>query len=114
MGYRDETTFTDFVVDQMQAIGPVRSRRMFGGYGLFLGDLMVGLIARHTLYLKVDDQSRPRFEAMGLEAFGIERHGRRIVMSFSQAPEEVFEDSEVMADWGNEAYAAACRAARSK
>ena len=33
-----------------------RSRRMFGGHGLYVDDLFVGLIAFERLYLKVDAQ----------------------------------------------------------
>lgn len=114
MGYKDDAGFADFVVDQMQRLGPVRPRRMFGGFGLFLDGLMIGLIARHTLYFKVDDLSRSRFERLGLQAFDFERQGKRVALSFYEAPEDVLEEAEAMAEWGGEAYAAACRSARKK
>ena len=103
--------FLAFVVDQMQGVGPVYAKRMFGGAGLFVGDLMIALIAANTLYLKVDAQSRPLFESQGLQPFTFERNGKVVAMSYFQAPEDVFEDIEVMSRWGNEAYAAAIRSA---
>ncbi|WP_223807798.1 TfoX/Sxy family protein [Marinobacter sp. R17] len=105
--------FATFVVDQLQGVGPVQAKRMFGGYGLFLGDIMFALISGQTLYLKFDAQSEPAFVARGLEPFTIPRQGKRIAMSYRQAPEEVFEDPEQMMAWGNEAYAAALRASQS-
>ncbi|RDW95422.1 hypothetical protein J057_24595 [Marinobacter nanhaiticus D15-8W] len=35
-------------------------------------------------------------------------------MSYYQSPEDVFDDTEAMNRWGNEAYAAALRAARRR
>ncbi|TBW59179.1 TfoX family protein [Marinobacter halodurans] len=87
---------------------------MFGGHGLFLGDIMFALITGQTLYLKADAQSEPAFVARGLEPFTFRRQGKPVAMSYRQAPEEVFEDPEQMTTWGNEAYAAALRASHSK
>lgn len=108
-----DSEFVAFVVDQMQGVGPVQAKRMFGGFGLFLDDLMIALIAGNTLYLKVDSQSQGLFESQGLLPFTFERAGKAVAMSYFQAPEDVFEEPAAMSRWGNEAYAAALRAARS-
>ncbi len=39
--------FSTHVTDLLQGLGACGLRRMFGGAGLFLDDLMFGLIARH-------------------------------------------------------------------
>lgn len=106
--------FVAFVVDQMQGVGPVYAKRMFGGAGLFVDDLMIALIAANSLYLKVDSQSRTLFESQGLQPFTFDRKGKPVAMSYFQAPEEVLEDVEAMNRWGNEAYAAALRLARKR
>ncbi len=49
-----EKEFSSYVVDLMQSYGPVHCKRMFGGFGIFLDELMFGLIAERVLYLKVD------------------------------------------------------------
>ncbi len=49
--------------------GAMRSRAMFGGHGLYLDDVFIAIIAAERLYLKVNDSSRPRFEAAGSEPF---------------------------------------------
>lgn len=106
--------FATMVVEQMQCIGPVGLRPMFGGYGLFLQGLMLGLIADDVLFLKVDDVTKSNFQAEGLSPFEYERQGKRFAMSYFEAPEAVFDDQEVMRDWASMAFEAALRAAPKK
>jgi len=110
----EEKEFASYVVELMQAVGPVRSKRMFGGFGMFLEDLMIGLIAGSELYLKVDAESRKDFDDLGLSPFVYNKKGKPMEMSYFQPPEEALEDSEVMATWANKAYGAALRAAAKK
>ncbi|MCB1875699.1 MAG: TfoX/Sxy family protein [Chromatiales bacterium] len=106
--------FTRYLLDQLQAIGPVSGRRMFGGYGFFLDGMMFALVADQTLYLKADDDSRSRFEAEGLTQFVYERKGKPATMSYYQAPPESLESRDILADWANLAFAAALRAGAKK
>src|SRR5262245_20686076 len=61
--------FEAFVIDQLSELGDVVPRKMFGGVGLYCDAIFFGLIARDELYLKVDDQTRPLFEAAGSTPF---------------------------------------------
>lgn len=106
-----EKEFVTYVVDLMQSIGPVQARSMFGGHGIFLDELMFGLIADATLYLKADKETINEFSDKGLEAFTYIKKGKEYKMSYYQAPEEALEDSEEMITWANKAYNAALRAA---
>lgn len=111
---QDAKEFSAYVVDLMQSLGPVRGQRMFGGFGLFLDDLMFGLIADNTLYLKADDSNRAAFEELGLGPFVYSKQGRDFSLSYYQAPEDSLEDLELMQHWATCAYAAALRAAAKK
>ncbi len=106
--------FAAHVVDLMQSIGPVYSKRMFGGFGIFLDGLMFGLIADNELYLKVDDQNRDSFEELGLGAFTYYKQDKPMQLSYYQAPEETLDNMELMRDWGNRAFECALRAAAGK
>lgn len=101
--------FIAFLLDPLQLMGPVVARRMFGGAGLFLDDLMFGLVSDRVLYLKVDSVSQPDFEALGLPPFQYPRAGKMINLSYHQAPEQCIDDSDALVDWANRAYAAARR-----
>jgi len=96
----------DFVLEQMAGAGPVRSRAMFGGHGLYLGERFFGIIWHDTLYLKVNDASRPRYEAAGMEPFR-PYTGRPTTMQYYQVPAEVLEDADMLAQWTTDAVAAA-------
>lgn len=109
-----EKEFVSYVVELMQSIGPVRARGMFGGHGIFLEELMFGLVADNILYLKADDETVNEFMEKELEAFTYYKKGKEFKMSYYQAPEEALEDSEEMNVWANKAYGAALRAASKK
>ena len=109
-----EKEFAAHVVDMLQGVGPVYSKSMFGGFGVFLDGLMFGLIANNELYLKVDAENRGDFEALDLQAFTYSKNGKDMQMSYWQAPEEAMEDLEIMTQWGNLGLAAALRAAAKK
>lgn len=107
--------FVVYLVDSLQVVGPVYTKRMFGGFGIFLDGLMFGLVADNIFYLKADEESQADFENAGLEAFKYTRNDRAIALSYYQAPEEAFDSLDVMREWANNAYAAALRsAAKSK
>jgi len=111
---KSDKEFAAYVVEITQSIGPIYSKRMFGGHGIFLEGLMFGLIADKTLYLKADKESKNDFTDLGLEAFSYNKKGKAMKLSYFQAPEEALEDLEVMNLWANKAYSAALRAANTK
>jgi DNA transformation protein len=63
-------SFRTFIVDQLgRAVDGVRTRGMFGGVGIYAGDLFFALIADDVLYFKVDDSNRGDFEARRMGPF---------------------------------------------
>ena len=61
--------FKSFVLDQLEELGDVASRSMFGGIGLYRRGVFFGLIASDVLYLKVDDTTRSDYEKAEMQAF---------------------------------------------
>jgi DNA transformation protein len=107
--------FTEFIVEQMASFGPVTAKRMFGGAGLHRGGVMFALIAEDTLYLKVDGENVPAFEAEGLEAFSYTAgSGETVLMSYRRAPDRCLEDPDEMHDWCRRSFDAALRAKDAK
>ena len=110
MNHRVESEFVHFVVEHMQGLGPVHAKRMFGGHGLFLHNVMFALIAWDTLYLKVDEINRPAYDARGLGPFSyVSQQGRATTMSYCEAPAEGLDDPEILLGWARGAYDAALR-----
>lgn len=99
----------DHSLDLLQPLGPVRARAMFGGYGLYLDDLMFALIAFDALYFKADKLSEPEFEAAGGEPFVYEGKSKPIKISYWTVPDEALEDPESLLPWAERAVGAARR-----
>lgn len=107
--------YQDHLLELLEPLGGVSSRRMFGGAGLFKSGLMFGLIADEVLYLKVDDSNREEFESRGLGPFRYEaKNGKRAVMSYWEAPDNLLEDGDAMTDWARAAFEVALRADAAK
>jgi DNA transformation protein len=90
--------FRDFVLDQLSAIRDVRARAMFGGIGIYAGDVFFGLIASDVLYLKVDDSNRGAYEAQNSAPFR-PYPDRPMTMPYYNVPVGVLEDPRELATW---------------
>ena len=105
---RSSASFERFVLDQLADLGTVRSRKMFGGVGLYCDDVFFGIIARDELYLKVDDKTRGRYERAGKRPFK-PYPGRQTTMKYYGVPLEVLESSVELTRWAHAAVQAARR-----
>ncbi len=106
--------FVELVLESLRAFGPVTTRRMFGGWGIYREGVFFALIADDTLYFKSDDETRAQFERASPGPFTFEKKGERIVTHYYAVPEDAFEDADVMAKWARLGYAAALRRAKAK
>ncbi len=106
--------FCEHVTDLLSEFGPVSIRRMFGGAGLFRDGIMFALIVSDTLYLKVDDATRPGYEAAGMGPFTYRRKGEAAALGYYQAPEATMDDPETMRDLARDAFSVALRAQAQK
>lgn len=102
--------FKSFALGQLEALGHVAPRAMFGGVGLYCDGLFFGIIASDVLYLKADDTNRPHYERAGALPFRpyADRAG---TMQYYSVPVAVLESEPDVVDWARKAVAAADRAA---
>lgn len=98
--------FKSFVLDQLGELGDVTPRSMFGGVGLYQRGVFFGLLARDTLYMKVDDRNRRDYEDAGMKAFK-PYPGRGGTMHYYSVPLEVLESPIELAAWARRSLAAA-------
>ncbi len=104
--------FQDFILDLLGPLDPV-ARRMFGGVGLFHGGAMFGLLSRETVYLRVDDSTRGRFECAGSAPFSSTRAGRQVSLgAYYIVPEDLLDRQDELVQWAREAVAVARAAQR--
>jgi DNA transformation protein len=104
--------FVAHVLELMRGAGSATARAMFGGHGIYLDGMIVGIVVADVLYLKTDDETRPAFVEQGLGQF--EYRTKKGVIEgtgYYQPPEEALESPPAMRDWLRLAQGAALRAA---
>jgi DNA transformation protein len=88
---------------------------MFGGWCLYLDDAIFGLIVDERLYFKIDEVSRPEFEAAGCEPFVYDSgKGRPVAMSYWTPPPGTEDDRHEVLPWARKGLEAAARAKANK
>lgn len=103
--------FENFVAEQVSAFGLITQKRMFGALAFYHQGLIIGMAIDDALYLKGDDQSRPKFVAEDLPQFTYgHKDGKQVGMSYWRAPERCLDDPDEMKVWCKLAYQAALRA----
>ena len=101
----------EHLTDQLTPLGDARGRPMFGGYGVYLDGLIIGLIAFDTFYLKVDDGNRPDFEAAGSSPFSYDtKSGVNTSTAYWEVPADVLDDSDQLRAWALKSLAVSRRA----
>jgi DNA transformation protein and related proteins len=93
------------ILDRLASLGEVTSRPMFGGHGFYWRGVIFAISYRERLYLKVNDQSRPAFEALGMGPF--RPNDRQTLKSYYEVPQIVLDDTEELLAWAGEAIRAA-------
>src|SRR5437879_13247311 len=81
--------FKSFVLDQLDELGDVTPKSMFGGVGLYHRGVFFGLLARDTLFFKTDDRTRADYLRAGMKSFKpyLDTPGRST--SYSAVPVDV-------------------------
>ena len=97
------------MIQQLADLEDVAARAMFGGVGLYQRGVFFGIIARDTLYLKVDEVNRSDYEESGSHPFK-PYPDRAGTMQYYAVPVGVLESSMALTDWARKAVAAARRA----
>jgi DNA transformation protein len=100
-------SYREYVADQLSALAGVMIKRMFGGAGLYFDGRMFGLIDDDTVFLRVDDATRPGFVERGMEPFHpIRSNPNKVSQNYYQLPADVLEDNEQLVIWARRAIQA--------
>ena len=104
--------FVAWISEQLAGLSALRSRRMFGGVGLYSGERFFGLIDDDVLYLKVDDSNRGEFVARGCRPFQPFKEKPDYSMSYYDVPVDVLEDADELTRWAQRSVAVAAASPR--
>ena len=80
---------------------PVRTRRMFGGWGLYMEDRFFGVLNDGRLYFRTDDGSRGEYTSRGMQALQprFRPRGPKTVDRNFEVPQEVRADDDMLRAW---------------
>jgi DNA transformation protein len=87
--------FRDYVVEQLG--GEASFRAMFGGYGIYLGGRIIGIVHKARLYFTTGPLTRPEYVQRGMKAF--KPNARQTLKSYYEVPAEVLEHAETLRTW---------------
>jgi DNA transformation protein len=92
--------FAEHLRDLFGALGPVETRRMFGGAGVYLGDAMIALVIDDTLYMKADAELAQAYSQAGSAPFSYDtRNGVRTIPGLMRLPDSALDDPDEALDW---------------
>jgi TfoX/Sxy family transcriptional regulator of competence genes len=99
------------IAERISGLGPVTVRRFFSGAGLVADGVQFAFVIGGSLYLKVDDEFRPAFEAMGARPFVYEGKRKPVtISSYYETPEDVIYDPDELRRWAVRSHRAAAAA----
>jgi DNA transformation protein len=98
--------FQAFVLDQLEELGEVTPKRMFGGVGLYHHGIFFAILARDTLYFKTNSANRPDYLRARAKAFRPFLDKPQRSTSYFAVPVAVLESAPVLAQWARRAIVA--------
>ena len=100
--------FIEYVRELLLPLGNLKDGKFFGGFAFKSGSKQFAMIMGNTLYFCVNDQTRPKYKALGMEPFSYStKKGRVRVNKYFSVPEELFENQEKLVEWAREAIESA-------
>lgn len=94
-------SFLDFVLEQLAGLPDLRSKRMFGGHGLYSGEAFFGIVFDGRLYFKVNDATLADYLARGSEVFA--PSPKQVLKNYREVPVEILENAESLKLWADKA-----------
>jgi DNA transformation protein len=95
--------YLDYVLELLAPVGPVQPSRFFGGVGLSISSVQFAMVMDNCLYFVVDETTRARYEAAGMQSFSYETKKKRVqVRRYFELPEDVLTDPAELRVWAAE------------
>jgi DNA transformation protein len=103
-----DSSFKDFVLDQLRDLDHLECRAMFGGYGLYRDETFFGIMHGGRLYFRTDPSSRRTYTELGMGPF--RPNARQTLKSYYEVPADLVEEPQRFVAWAEAAVA--CRPAK--
>ncbi|MGR5250268.1 TfoX/Sxy family DNA transformation protein [Vibrio aestuarianus] len=77
-----------------EQFGQVKSRSMFGCFGIFVDDTMFALVVNDKLHIRADDVSTERFVQQGYEPYVYKKRGFPVVTKYFALPDNCWNNPQ--------------------
>ncbi|CAH0533048.1 DNA transformation protein TfoX1 [Vibrio stylophorae] len=84
-----------------EKLGAIKCRSMFGGFGIFSGDVMFALVVNDKLHFRADSLSQPRYEQLGMTPYIYTKRGFPVITKYFaivdtwwNTPNQIFVEGE--------------------
>lgn len=108
----------DWVIEALEPMGHVSTRKMMGGATLYLDGTVFAIIDSGALggylWFKADKESDALWDEAQCPRFTYDRDGKPAAMNYRRAPDEVYDDADALRTWAGHAVEAGLRAAKPK
>ena len=106
--------YVEYIKELLGEFPDLTTKKYFGGIAFrssyFGKDTQFGVVLGDVMYLMVDDETRPKYLEKGMKPFTYDKQNKTVIVNkWFAAPEELFDDAELMKEWAMEALEAAVR-----
>ena len=104
-------SYLTFVLEQLDGVRGIVTKRMFGGIGVYSGDTFFAVIDNDTLFFKVDAVLARQYQERGMPPFQPVPGPMppKPMTGYYQVPPDVLEDADELAKWAKQSISAAAR-----
>jgi len=94
-----DRSLVDYIIEDLLGdVVALSARAMFGGFGLYLDGVIVGIIYQGELYLKVDQSLKSKYETLDSKQFIYQSAGKKVALPYMAVPADILEDKERLLD----------------
>lgn len=94
-------SFLDFTLEQLAALDGLRCKRMFGGYGLYSGEVFFGIVFDSRLYFKTSPATLQEYLKHHAVVFAPSE--KQTLKKYREVPVDILEDNESLVLWAQKA-----------
>lgn len=92
MKIKKDSSFKDFIVDNLNQIENLHERSMFGSWGLYSGKKFFAIISEGKLYFKTNAKTKQYYLENNMDYF--KPNDEQHLINYFEVPEDVIESSD--------------------
>lgn len=93
--------FLEFVLDQLGELEGIRSRRMFGAWGLYRGEKFFAIVDSGVLYFKTNPETAKCYMGFGMKPFTYAPG--KTLKNYYEVPADILENPPELCEWARAA-----------